>query len=138
MVTNNFKDAKRRYLRVFAPVMIFYCAFCFVGPLLLATMDNPPRPVFTVVAIVTGAPIAIIFWLIGRHLKETDEYTRKIQIDTLLVGGGVTFSAAVIWGFLELYKVVPRLEHFPAMMMVGPIFFGAWGLAYAVQVLQRR
>ncbi len=71
-------------------------------------------------------------------MKETDEYTRKIQIDAMLVAGGVTLSVAVIWGFLELYQVIPQLEFLPSIMMVGPMFFAAWGIAYAIQGLQRR
>lgn len=133
-----YTEAHRRYVRAFAPVMIFYAVFCFAGPALLSGLQNPPRWVAAVVALVTGLPIAIVFWLMGRQLRETDEYTRKIQIDALLVGGGVTLSSAAFWGFLELFKVVPRVEGVPSMMFVAPTFFAAWGLAYLCQRLRSR
>jgi len=138
MRTTNFREANRRYLRVFVPVMILYCLLCFGGPMLFLDMENPPKLFVAALAILTGAPICVVFWLMGRHLKETDEYTRKIQVDAILVGGGITLSVAVVWAFLELYRVVPQVAHFPSMMMVGPLFFGAWGLAYAVQSFKRR
>jgi hypothetical protein len=133
-----YKDAQRRYLWAFAPVMTFYCVFCFVGPALLTAIDEPPKWAVALIAIVTGAPIAIVFWLIGRHLRETDEYTRKIQSEAMLAGGGVALSAATVWAFLELFDVVPRFEHFPSMMMVGPAFFAAWGVASYLQRLRNK
>jgi hypothetical protein len=138
MGTITFKEANRRYRRVFFPVMAFYVVFCFAGPMLLDAVESPPVWARALVAVVTSLPIAGVFWLMARHLRETDEYTRKIQVDALLAGGGVTLSAAVIWGFLELFDVVPQPEAFPAMMMVGPTFFAAFGLAHAWQAFRRR
>lgn len=135
MNTVTFKEAGHRYTRIFAPVMIFYIIFCFAGPALLSVMDNPPKLAYIVVAIFNGAPIAIVFWLMARYLREVDEYIRKIQIDGILAGGGFTMSAATIWAFLEIYDVVPRL---PAMMMVAPIFFASYGLASAYKRLRRK
>jgi hypothetical protein len=132
-----YHQAQRRYFWTFLPVMVFYTVFCFVGPELLKGSGQPPTWALGSVAIVTGAPIAVVFWLIARLLRETDEYTRKIQVDAILSGGAITLSAAVLWGFLELFEVVPRVPRFPSMMMVGPIFFGMWGLSYAYQHWRR-
>src|SRR5216684_4811818 len=119
MMKITFKDANRRYRRLSVPLMIFYSVFCFVGPAMLA-MGHPPKWALGLVAVVTGAPIAALFWQMGRLLRETDEYMRKIQVDALLSGGAITLSVAVIWSFLELYQVVPRAKFFPSMMMIGP------------------
>ena len=133
-----FKQANRRYLQLFVPVMIFYSAACFAGPAMIAAFHfKPPVWVVALVAILSGAPIACVFWLLGRFVKETDEYTRAIQTEALLTGGGITLSLAVIWSFLELYQVVPRLPFFPSMMMVGPAFFFFYGLAAMVQHQRR-
>lgn len=129
-----FRESNRRYRRVFIPVMMVYCVLCFVGPgVMVAFWPSPPVWIMGPVAVLTGAPIAGVFWLLGRYLRETDEYTRKIQTEALLTGGAITLSVAVIWSFLELYRVVPRSEFFPAMMMVGPSFFMFYGLASVVQ-----
>ncbi len=88
-------------------------------------------------AVLTGMPLIAVFWLLARFLRETDEYTQQTQAVAMLKGGAITLSLVVMCGFLELYNVVPKLEHFPLMMMVAPTFFGAWGLCYAYQVMQR-
>lgn len=133
-----FRGANRRYRRMFFPVMAFYVVFCFVGPMLMvAYRGEPPTWLMALVSIISGAPIAIVFWLMFRYLRETDEFTRQIQIDALLPGAGITFSLAVIWGFLELYQVIPRFRIFTPMMMVGPAFFFFYGATFAVQRLLR-
>jgi hypothetical protein len=132
-----FNEANRRYRRAFLPVIGLYVVFCFAGPALLDAMGEPPVWAGALVAVLTGLPIAVVFWLIARLLRETDEYTRKVHVDALLSGGGFTLSATVIWGFLELFDVVPQSERFPAMLMVAPAFFAAFGLAYALQRLRR-
>lgn len=130
MPSITFKDAQRRYQKAFAPVMIFYVIFCFAGPMLLNAMIDPPLWIVSIVAIVTALPIIGVFLLVVRLLRETDEYTRKVQTDAILVGGAITLSVTVMWAFLELFEAVPRIENFPTMMLVTPLFFGMWGLAY--------
>jgi len=133
-----FRGANRRYRRLFFPVMAFYVVFCFAGPLIMVAYGGePPVWLMVIVAIISGAPIAVVFWLMGRYLRETDEFTRKIQIDALLPGAGITLSLAVIWGFLELYQVVPRFKIFTPMMMVGPSFFFFYGITFSIQRLLR-
>ncbi len=132
-----FKEANQRYLRCFFPVMLLYIFFCFAGPLVLQSFGNTPNWTAALVAVLTGIPIVAVFWLMTRFLRETDEYTQKTQAVAMLNGGAITLSLAVIIGFLELYNAVPKIEHFPLIMMVAPTFFGAWGLCYAHQVMQR-
>jgi hypothetical protein len=120
--------------------MIFYSLFTFLGPVLLAWMGAPSKWAVAVVAVISGAPIIIVFWLLGRFLRETDEYVRKVQTDALLGGGAVTLSICVIWGFLELYLglfgVTSQHSSFPAVLMVGPAFFFFYGLSFIWQRLQ--
>lgn len=132
------READRRFRRTFLPAMLFYSIFCFAGPMLLQKMSAPPIWAVSIVAVVTGIPIVVVFWLMGRHLRETDEYTRKIQIDAMLAGGAITLSVAVLWGFLELFDVIPRFFGAPSMLLVAPVFFVAWGLATSYQALRRR
>jgi len=81
MTEVTYKGANRRYRRMFIPVMTFYVAFCFVGPLLMMVYKGaPPTWLMGVVAVISGAPIAVVFWLIGRYLRETDEFTRQVQL----------------------------------------------------------
>lgn len=133
MTGYNFKQANRRYRRVFIPVMIAYSVLCIATPFLFALMSPPPKWLLGAAAVLTASPIAMVFWLLGRFLKETDEYMRQVQTQAMLTGGAITLSLAVAWSFLELYQVVPRPRFFPSMMMVGPAFFFFYGLSFAVQ-----
>jgi hypothetical protein len=137
MTRYSFKQANKRYRRVFIPVMIVYSLLCFATPFLFVAMSPPPKWLVGAAAILTASPIAIVFWVLGRFLKETDEYMRQVQTQAILTGGAITLSLAVAWSFLELYQVAPRSEHFPAMIMVGPAFFLFYGLSAWVQHMRR-
>lgn len=127
-----YKEANKRYRRAFIPVMAVYVSACFAGPLALKAMGNPPEWVMALIAVGTALPIVAVFWLKGRLLLETDEYTRARQVEAMLVGAGVTVCFAVVWGFLELFGLVPNLWTF----LIGPIYFATYGLAYLVGKLR--
>lgn len=137
MTRISYAEANRRYRRAFFPLMLIYVVLCFGGPAVLGWLGEPPLFASALVAIATALPIAGVFWLVARFVRETDEYTRKITVEAMLAGGGFTLSAACFWGFLELLDVVPQSGEFPAMMMVAPTFFGAWGVAYGIQARRR-
>jgi hypothetical protein len=120
-----FKESNRRYLRAFVPVMVFYSIFCFAGPALLERAGDPPKALVVTVALLSAAPLVAVFWLMGRLLRETDEYTRLIQSRAMLAGGGFTLSLAGAWGFLEHFDVVPHLWSF----LLIPLFFASYGAA---------
>lgn len=138
MPSITFKEAQRRYVRILAPVMTFYVIFSFAGPIALQYMTEPPVWAVSLVAIITALPIIVVFWLMTRFLRGTDEYYRKIQTDAILIGGAITLSLSVAWGFLELYQVAPRHDYLPSMMLTGPLFFAMWGLVYIFQAIQRK
>jgi hypothetical protein len=125
MSSVTYKEAGRRYRRLYWPLIALYVALCIGGPLLLMAVDDPPKWAWAAVAAATGAPMIGVFWLIGRYLNETDEYTRKTQTDALLIGGAATLSFATVWGFLDLYEVLPPLWSFWLL----PMFFVVYGLA---------
>jgi hypothetical protein len=126
-----FKESNRRYLRAFVPVMVFYAVFCFAGPALLEKAGHPPKVLVVAVALLTAAPLVAVFWLMGRLLRETDEYTRLIQGRAMLTGGGFTLSFAGVWGFLEHFSVAPHLWPF----LLIPLFFASYGVAMIIHQL---
>ena len=130
MAEITYKQAGRRYRRIFIPIMALYAALCFGGPyLLFATGGTPPSWLAALVAIGTAAPIWVGFVLMWRYVRETDEFTRLRQLKAMTAGGMITASFCVLWGFLELYQVLPSFWVF----MVGPIFFAAYGLSFWFQ-----
>lgn len=137
MADVSFRDAARRYRRLFWPAMIAYAVICIGGVLLLKAMDDPAPWISALIALATATPAVASVWLLARFVRETDEYTRKIQTDAMLSGGGITLSLAVVWGFLELYDVIPPLEDFPVAMLVWLAFFFFYGASFLVQQLRR-
>jgi len=127
-----FKESNRRYLRAFVPVMVFYSVFCFAGPALLEKAGNPPRALVAMVALLSATPLVVVFWLMGRLLRETDEYTRLIQSRAMLAGGGFTLSFAGVWGFLEHFGIAPHLWPF----LLIPLFFASYGAAMVIHQLR--
>ncbi len=113
-------NANRRYRRDFFFAMIFYIAVVAGGPSLIEGIFNePPKWVLGGLAVLSALPAAYVFLLIGRLLRETDEYMRQRMGSAMLVAAGITISFCFLWGFLELYELVPNLWTF----LVGPIFF---------------
>lgn len=125
MAEIGYKQAKRRYLRIFWPLMAFYVTACMGGALLLRRLDEPSEFLRTVVAIVTVAPVALVLWAMWRQTQETDEYIRKTQLEALALAGMVTAGLAGIIGFLQFFDVVPEFGSFYAL----PFFFLVFGLA---------
>ena len=123
-----FREANKRYRRAFIPVMVVYTVAVFGGSYLLKQFETPPTWLSAIVALIMAAPIGGLLWLMWRLTRETDEFTRQKQMSALAAGGMITAFISVVWGFLELYNVVPPMWTF----LVGPIFFLTYGLVYCV------
>ena len=123
-----FREANKRYRRAFIPVMVVYTIAVFGGSYLLKQFETPPTWLSAIVALVMAAPIGGVLWLMWRLTRETDEFTRQKQMSALAAGGMITAFISVVWGFLELYDVVPTMWTF----LVGPIFFLSYGLVYCI------
>ncbi len=126
MEKKNFTQANRNYKRRFWPLILIYVVLCFAGPFWLAFTSEPAKWQYIVVALSNALPIIFILGVMGKFLKETDEYTREQQMSAMLIGGGIVLSFAVIWGFFELYQIAPSFWSF----LYGPMFFAAWGVTY--------
>ena len=116
--------ANKRYRRDFLITMVTYAVVVCMGPFILARLESPQKWMFATLAILSAIPAAYVFVLMGRLLKETDEYMRQRLGSAMLAATGITVSFCFFWGFLELYRLVPHLWTF----LVGPIFFASLGL----------
>jgi hypothetical protein len=62
-------------------------------------------------AILPALPIIGIFAAMGRYLvEEQDEYVRMLMVRQMLWGSGFALSCATIWGFLESFDLVGRVD----------------------------
>jgi len=66
--------------------------------------------------------------------EEKDEFIRNAQVQSLLGGMGLTLALVSVWGFLENFVHVGRLDLF----LVYPIFWGFVGLSTIVVWLKNR
>jgi len=86
--------------------MASYILILFGTRTAMAHLSGPSRlvaavlPVFPVIVII----VAVISWL--RH---TDEFNRRIVVDSLAIAAGITALFAATYGFLEI-DYLPRLS----------------------------
>jgi len=84
-------------------------------------------------ALVPIAPVLAMLWAMWRYLaEENDEYLRHRAIMAALFGLGVVLTLGTVWGFLEMFGLVPHVWNwwvFPAW---------AFGLALARCVTMRQ
>lgn len=124
-------SAGRRYLMRFIPTMIVYVA-TVIGASLAFDVWGPTGLLAWLIAIAPALPILALIAIMGLYLREeSDEFQRRILIESMLWGFGVTLSATTVSGFLEMYVHTPPLQSFWAF----PLFCAAMGLS---QILVRR
>lgn len=125
MTQHSFKSAKRRYHRVFWPLMVIYTIIVVAGSFGLNQLDPEPVWLQAVLAVACALPVIGTLFVMMRYAMETDEYTRLIQLKGFAWGGIITISAIFLIGFLQLFHVIDRFEVF----WFGPFFFVAYGLS---------
>ncbi len=85
------------------------------------------------VAILPALAVLGMVWTMARYiLEEDDEYLRQRQIMAGLIATGITLSTATIWGFFELFQLVPHIQ----MFWIFPLW--AIGLGLGQMVLKVR
>ena len=64
-----------------------------------------------VMAAVAALPVLGIFASWGRYLsEERDEYHQALTLRRIAVATNATMGAAVVWGFLQAFGVMPLIE----------------------------
>lgn len=123
--------AQRRYMARFIPAMTLYVILIF-GVSWVFRQYEPTGPVAWVLALLPALPLLGIIVIMAAYLREeTDEFVRRILIESMLWGVGLTLAIMTVWGFVEIYAAAPKLPSFWAF----PIFCAGMGVA---QPLVRR
>ena len=80
-------------------------------------------------AIAASLPVLGIFASWGRYLsQEQDEYHRAVTLGRIAIATNATMGAAVVWGFLQAFGVMPLIETY-WVAFVWVIAQGAFGCA---------
>jgi hypothetical protein len=81
----------------------------------------------TLMAIVAALPVLGIFASWGRYLSdERDEYHRALTLRRNAIATNATMGAAVVWGFLQAFGVMPLIEAY-WIPLVWVVVQGAFG-----------
>jgi hypothetical protein len=127
MTKTTYRQANRRYHKLFFPAMILYAVTLVGGRLWVGSSGVDNLAVRTVAGLAAGIPLMIAIWALLRFVRETDEFNRQINQQSLAFAGGVTAGLAALIGFLQMYDVVVL---FPAFWFVV-VYFVAYGLGQA-------
>ncbi len=113
--------AKRRYHLRMAVAMAIYIASLFVADWLIE--DRGVTGIAAVMlASVPGLCVAAIFWILARLvIEESDEFLRLLYIRQIIIATGIALTGASVWGFLELYMLVPHIDAYwwPVIWCLG-------------------
>ena len=83
-------------------------------------------------AILPALAIIGMFVAIGRYLvEEHDEYQRMMMVRQTLWASGFALSIATLWGFLESFALVDRVDSY----YVAVLWFGGLGVGAVVNRL---
>lgn len=88
-------------------------------------------PLLWILALLPALPIIGIVWAMARLLiAETDEYQRLRMVRASLVATGLVLVSSTLWGFLEMFGLVPHLW----LWAVFPV----WAIGLAIGQLVNR
>jgi hypothetical protein len=122
--------ATRRYNRRVLVMSFGYLLALFVAIGVTRQLDVR-GPLLWVLAILPTLPIMGMIVTIARLLiEETDEYQRTRTVRASLVATGVLLVVATLWGFLEMFGLVPHVWVWAA--------FPVWALGLGIgQIVNR-
>jgi hypothetical protein len=134
MICSTNNPAQRRFFYRFAVAMLLYVLL--LVPAVWGFVHYRPTGVLAyVLAVLPALAIIGMLVVIGLYLaEEKDEFIRNMQIQSLLGGMGGTLSLVSVWGLLENFTHVRRLDLF----LVYPIFWGFVGISTVVVWLRNR
>ena len=134
MCFNPFSRARHPAYRRYTARMLGAAAI-YVGAIMLASRvlhkHAEATPEAVAIALLPGLAVLGMIWAVFRLLVELDdEYLRMLEVRKALVAMGVALSVCSVWGLLEIFTDVPRLEVF----WVFPI----WAMGLGVGALVNR
>ncbi len=124
--TSDFTPAQRAHTR---RVLLLLLAYAVILPPLvwLRAHRHVSDLVALLMAIGASLPVLGIFASWGRYLSdERDEYHQALTLKRIAIATNATMGAAVVWGFLQAFGVMPLIEAYwiPTVWVVVQGMFG--------------
>lgn len=101
--------AKRRYTRDFLLAALLY-AVALVAGTKLSRYEDMPQWAMILAALAPPAAALVMTGVYLRYLRAIDEFQRRVQMQALLIAGGVTGFCALAYSFLVEWAGFPALS----------------------------
>ena len=92
--------ACRRYIRQMFATTVVYLIVLF--GCVTALKHVPDGPLHYALALLPLIPVALMVPIFIGYYRNTDEFERRMQAESLAIAGGVTAMLSVTYGFLEV------------------------------------
>jgi len=132
--TSDFTPAQRAHTRRVLWLLLIYVV---VLPPLVWLRAHRHVSDLAALAMAIGASIPVlgIFASWGRYLSdERDEYHRAVALGRIAVATNVTMGAAVVWGFLQAFGLMPLIEAY----WIPTVWVLVQGAFSCVEIFSRR
>jgi hypothetical protein len=125
-MTTNFTPAQRAHTRRVLWLMLAYVVL--LPPLVWIRANTAVAgSIPLLMAVLASLPVLGIFASWGRYLSdERDEYHQALTLKRIAVATNATMGAAVVWGFLQAFGVMPLTEAY-WVPFVWVVFQGLYG-----------
>lgn len=127
----DYTPAQRAHVRRTVWLLLAY--LIILPPLIwLRAHRHISDPALLAMAIAASLPVLGLFASWGRYLSdERDEYHRAITLGRIAIATNATMGAAVVWGFLQAFGVMPLVEAY-WVPFVWVVMQGAFGFGPAL------
>ena len=119
---------RRRYLREFLPAMAGYVVTLGASLWLLKVVEEPVLR--AMLALLPVPPVALAVRAIIRHIRDSDELQRRIELEAVSVATALVSMLYFAGGLLQMAKVID-IPSGQAMFWVFPMVCMTYGLAKA-------
>ncbi len=117
---------RRRYLREFLPPMAAYVVAVLVSMTWLRHVETPALR--ALVALLPVPAIALAMHAIVRHIRDTDEMQRRIELEAVSIATALVSLVYLSAGFLQSAKVID-IPSAVAMIWVFPLVIVVYAIA---------
>jgi hypothetical protein len=123
---SDMTPAQRAHVRRILWLLLVYALV--LPPLVwLRATQHVGDGILLAMAIAASLPVLGIFASWGRFVSdERDEYHRSLTLGRIAIATNVTMGAAVVWGFLQAFGVMPLIETYwvPFVWVIMQGMFG--------------
>lgn len=131
---SDFTPAQRAHTRRVLWLLLIYAIV--LPPLVwLRATHHVSNLLSLAMAIIAALPVLGIFASWGRYLSdERDEYHQALTLRRIAIATNATMGAAVVWGFLQAFGVMPLIETY----WVAFVWVVMQGVSGCAAMLSRR